>query len=327
MGCCRNKKSAFLRKDSGVVIVEFLYTLPLFLFVSIMAIEFNFMWADKHILQLASFEASRSLVQSDPEFDHEGNFISSPCERPEALKSARSTAISRIAIIAPPIEMELLQIEAFAPQLIRDTLVKPVRHTLASLRSAVASISAGAARLASRWPTALLATELNCEFDPGKELVTVEVIYNRRPKVPMVGQLVDILNTMLPGISSKSWFSSVSALLGSPLDWVGSDYLDSSISSIPAVNASLSTLMESLVHVEGALEKLNGGRIALKSKTSLTRQFFEGDTIFNDDMVAERDSAGWRGHLKGIINLHDNGLLPWARKLSAYSEHIRKAEE
>jgi Flp pilus assembly protein TadG len=50
---------------SGQVTVEFIFVFPAFLILCLIVMEIGLIWADKHVLKLAAFEAARAVSRQN----------------------------------------------------------------------------------------------------------------------------------------------------------------------------------------------------------------------------------------------------------------------
>ena len=89
-------------KLRGAVAAEFVIVFPMFLAVIMIILEFSVMWKERHVLKLASFEASRSLMAEDsPAPCAVGSSAADLQAYEKRLKRAEAAAELKTAVIAP----------------------------------------------------------------------------------------------------------------------------------------------------------------------------------------------------------------------------------
>ena len=157
----------------GAAATEFLIVFPTFFFLCLMTIEICLMWADRHVLHLASFEASRVIALG------EGPNI---CEDQTLLDKAVHKAALKVAAISPSVP------EVLATLLDNDQYQDVLDRINSGLDQAVgnSSIAQMLRRLALGYPTAgLLLSIIACSSTP--EETTVTLRYLRHPRMPYAG--------------------------------------------------------------------------------------------------------------------------------------------
>jgi hypothetical protein len=157
-------------REQGSVVTEFLLTFPAFLVLCMFTLEASSMWMDRHIVRLASFEAARVMVAADKKIG--GN----PCEVQENRDEARSVAVRRIAAISPSVTYLLKALELN----IGFNLSFPSVGNNKFLRSVK--------RLLLQLPSAAALTKLNCSY--ADDTVTVKIVYERMPKMPIIDKVM-----------------------------------------------------------------------------------------------------------------------------------------
>lgn len=171
----------------GSVIVEFILVFPAFLVLCLFAIEVSLMWADKHVMRLATYEAARVLASADlPYYEEDGTRRDDPCEASGVRKSAYHAAVRRMAIVTTPFQIYVAKLKS------------GVLSGLTGVIPNLPEIPKGQAllRLVERWPTAVASTHLDCTYDPGTGLVSVELRYDRLPQTPIVDRIMWMLSRL-----------------------------------------------------------------------------------------------------------------------------------
>lgn len=179
-----------LKSKRGVAVTEFVIVFPTFLIFSMFVIEISLMWADRHVLRLAAFEAARALVIEAHVTDSSSSVCwpENPRNQSEKLLKdrlisvAKTAAVNKVAVIAPTITY-------FAGQ------IPGLRQGAAALDSAlnVGQSSTGRylaafKRFVLAWPMAWAMTTPKCSESNG--IVTINLEYQRAPRMPYVGSLL-----------------------------------------------------------------------------------------------------------------------------------------
>lgn len=184
-------------RQSGSVIVEFILVFPAFLILCLFTIEVSLMWADKHIMRLAAFEAARVLVSADlPYYEADGTRQDDPCKASGVMQPAYQAAIRRMAIITTPLQIYIAKMKS------------GVLEGLVGQTPSLPKLGAGPAllRLIERWPTAVIQTKLDCTFDSNTGLVRVELRYDRIPATPIIDRVMWMLSKLQEQSSSAFEF-------------------------------------------------------------------------------------------------------------------------
>jgi len=166
--------------ERGSVMVEFLVIFPAFLVLCMFVLEVGFMWADRHVTRYAAVEAARVYAAANLPDWQNGTPIHNPCESDAINRRAKQAALRRIAIISPTLAMFITRLGVEA-------------HGLDFSDIASGSIVGAARRIAERWPTAAISTEVNCSFDEAKGAVTVDVRYHRMLQTPFIDRVMFLI--------------------------------------------------------------------------------------------------------------------------------------
>ncbi|MBI2522367.1 MAG: hypothetical protein HYV97_18245 [Bdellovibrio sp.] len=157
--------------ERGMATTEFLFLFPLFLVAALFSMETNLMWSDKHILKLATFEASRVYAFAGPE-------IANPCLDENLKKRARYEMLKHLSSIAPGIDVLEYSLENFAFQSQISSLIK--QSTLPS----------GIKKNLQGYVYAAVSAWIDCSYSAADRQVDVKLIYNRAPKLPLAGEVI-----------------------------------------------------------------------------------------------------------------------------------------
>jgi len=179
-----------IRRKRGVAVTEFLIVFPTFLIFSLFVIEVSLMWADRHVLRLAAFEAARALTVEA----HISQSTSSMCwpEHPQhqadrdlkkkILAVAKTAAVNKVAIIAPTFTYFAGQIPGLGQG------ANALDAALSANQSASGRYLSGFKRFVLAWPMAWAMTSPKCSETDG--IVTINLEYQRAPRMPYVGGLL-----------------------------------------------------------------------------------------------------------------------------------------
>jgi hypothetical protein len=174
----------------GVAVTEFVIVFPTFLIFSMFVIEISLMWADRHVLRLAAFEAARALVIEA----HVTDSSSSVCwpENPQnqtdqqlkdrLVSVAKTAAVNKVAVIAPTITYFAGQV----PGLSQGAAV--LDSALSVGQGSTGRYLAAFKRFVLAWPMAWAMTTPKCTESNG--IVTINLEYQRAPRMPYVGSLL-----------------------------------------------------------------------------------------------------------------------------------------
>lgn len=163
-----------MQAKRGSVVVEWVIVFPTFLFLCLLVIEMSMMWTDRHIVNLAAYEAARTLAIQD--------VAGKSCDDARAMKSAERAAVFKVAMIAP------------SPAYFLRGLLEPNQFT-SEVSAAERQIDEkfGKTRLGTALkrqvlgiPSAYALTSLTC-YEDADGYINVDVRYLRAPKMPFVG--------------------------------------------------------------------------------------------------------------------------------------------
>ena len=183
-------KGTKLKGKRGVAVTEFVIVFPTFLIFSMFVIEISLMWADRHVLRLAAFEAARALVIEA----HMTDSSSSVCwpENPQnqadqqlkerLVSVAKTAAVNKVAIIAPTITYFAGQIPGLGQG------AATLDSALSAGQSSTGRYLAAFKRFVLAWPMAWAMTTPKCTESNG--IVTINLEYQRAPRTPYVGSLL-----------------------------------------------------------------------------------------------------------------------------------------
>jgi hypothetical protein len=330
----QNRRHILFNKQSGQVIVEFLFAFPAFLLLSLFVIELSLMWTDKHIIRLAAYDAARATLARVP---HKGLWAdgAEPLEigytsdslcwqeglthqRDKDLRRAAVWAAARkTALISPPFT-GLIQSAFGAFGLDADflNLDNILRGNQAS-RFASALI-----QWVNGMPAALALTRLSCSYqganqpsrfvpsftDPNRT-ITMTVTYWRAPKMPFVGDILWLIH-----LANKMNGLMESAGLGSFMRADIDTLMYSGFRlSMPAVDALGNRIGEVREETREMFEKLGTGLQDLGSmETALLTSGFIPDEMIPDSMggiISDAiDAGGLQEGLNSVSSQVDSTL-------------------
>lgn len=182
----------------GSMTVEFLLIFPAFLILCLFTLELGFWYVDRHLLKLATFEASRSMLsyQYRP-----GMTQVTSCEdamifpvstveeltekKENAMTSAHRELAIKMAYTAPPVTSFLsvvgLNVDTNAI----------LGETFNATDIASSPIVKSMAQLLLRFPSAYALTQIeSCEYNPLHGTISVKSRYLRRAKLPLVDRMI-----------------------------------------------------------------------------------------------------------------------------------------
>lgn len=163
-----------LRAQRGTVTVEMVIVFPTFLFLCFLVIELSMMWTDRHILNLAAYEAARTLAIQGIEGDS--------CGDAAAMKKAERAAVFKVAMVAPS------PAYFFHGLLSSNQFTGALDQAEGALDSALGTTRIGAAikRQMLGIPAAYALTSITCRED-ADGFIEIDARYLRAPKMPFVG--------------------------------------------------------------------------------------------------------------------------------------------
>jgi hypothetical protein len=175
------------RAEHGSVIVEFVLVFPAFLILCLFTLEVSLMWADKHVMRLAAFEAARVVSAADlPYHEDDGTVVTDPCQASGIMRSAYQAAVRRMAIVTTPFSIYVAKLKT--------GVLKGVLGGVPSLPSVPGNTAL--ARLVERWPTAVALTRVHCAYDDHTGLVSMDIVYHRIPATPIVDRVMWMLHQL-----------------------------------------------------------------------------------------------------------------------------------
>jgi len=293
------------RNYRGSTASEFLLVFPVFVLASLFVLEASLIWTDRHIVDLASFEAGRILVSAPVEYDSQGNIISDPCKRPQALSKATSTAIKRVSIISPPVVYELSPLIG-----INNVAIRRLKYIDSRMKGLLPDHYR---RLLLRTPSSKFATNLECHFDQERQSVRVTIIYARPFKIPFVQATLARSESALDVFRSSS-IRTETISSSPPVSFdIGVDY-QHLLDLINQISVPLFTDVQ-------IRARLRRGRLPLKSVNTLPITWHEKEQSFDDDLNL-LPRKGWSGNIRAIARLSGNYRM-WAHKLSIPSRYIK----
>lgn len=183
-------ESTKLKGKRGVAVTEFVIVFPTFLIFSLFVIEISLMWADRHVLRLAAFEAARALVTEAHMTDSTGSVCWPENPQNQAdqqlkdrlLSVAKTAAVNKVAIIAPTITYFAGQIPGLGQG------AATLDNALSVGQTSTGRYLSAFKRFALAWPMAWAMTTPKCTESNG--IVTINLEYQRAPRMPYVGSLL-----------------------------------------------------------------------------------------------------------------------------------------
>jgi len=172
------------KSEAGSVATEFLMVVPAFLLLIFLVIELALMWADRHIVKLAAFEAARSYLtegETNPCLDEQALGVA-PQDVQQAQKrghrNAKRSAALKIAAVSPSVAW----LASSAGMNINSDTVNRVT-------SAGGPFASAFAHLAVRIPSAMALTRVACERESDGS-IRATVTYYRAPRMPFAKTVI-----------------------------------------------------------------------------------------------------------------------------------------
>jgi hypothetical protein len=183
-------KATKLKGKRGVAVTEFVIVFPAFLIFSMFVIEISLMWADRHVLRLAAFEAGRALVTEAHMTDSTGSVCwpenpqnsADRQTRDRLISVAKTAAVNKVAIIAPTITYFAGQVPGLGQG------AAALDSALSAGQGSTGRYLAAFKRFVLAWPMAWAMTSPKCSESNG--IVTINLEYQRAPRMPYVGSLL-----------------------------------------------------------------------------------------------------------------------------------------
>jgi hypothetical protein len=312
-----------IKNQDGVSMVEFLIGFPLFLLSTLLVLEIAYMSADSHLVELAAFDAARTM--SSEQYD------SNPCG-PEALRAANETVTRRLAATNMSIDQMSVMIDQ--PDLGKNFLVliktgnfKKVVET--NLR---------------RLPMSEVSNRVRCTYDNINDNLTVEIDYYRSPKFPIVGktlfQLFSLAEFLESGNGVQGMVKYLEELSNTPVLDGSSLFIPYTLLDDPAKFVQLQLEYGKVVNewkmktreiISKLTSQLNEGatdeekieylvsnlpdpykKIPINTKITLKRKINNANPTL--DMNGLKRNA-WHGKIEGLINI-EGTFNNWAKDLS-----------
>lgn len=283
----------------GVAATEFLIVFPTFLIFSLFVIEVSLMWADRHVLRLAGFEAARALVTEahlagtpesvcwpeNPQHDDEKK------QRDRLMSVAKTAAVNKIAIIAPTLTFFAGQIPGLGQA------ASSVDAALGSGQSVSGRYLGALKRFVLAWPMAWAMTSLKCSEQA--DMVSISLEYQRAPRLPYVGGLLWAIKSTQKLNSAAGGVVRVGV---DDRDYFGIRTAVDTPEALARAEAARNELKDT-VHIMRHMswEQISGPTSPLKGLLSATLL----DPIFDSGGAVDRylDSAlGMVGTARGFVN-------------------------